>query len=1050
MVINNYIPTYEDRKEKKRGFWLKWILLGVLLLGVGAVIAALLYEAHTSKFQAREISSYAASLTYRLAPGPSDTIMFAGSGPFDKRLGYAQLPQLLDRARQRGMEIASQTRFSSALMDYTSRGYFTPYPEKAQAGLKIADCRDEIVYQSLYPRQVFASFESLPPLMVQTLLFIENRELLDTARIYMNPAVDWVRFSRAILLEAGRSIGLDYKTIGGSTLSTQMEKYRHSPSGITTDPREKLRQMVSASVRAYQGGPETFPARKALVLSYINSVPLSAAPGYGEVHGLADGLHVWFGGDFGEVSQLLRIPEAKGDSLLAQGLALRQVISLMIAQRRPTFYLSPAGRASLSALTASYLRLMAANGYISPALRDAGLNSEVAFRDFSVAAPVTPKETDKGALMVRSHLSGLLGAPLYDLDRLDLSATTTMQYDLQEQVTAYLDRLSDPDFVKATGLVGERLLSAGGTGQVRYSFNLFESTPQGNVVRVQTDNTDQPFDINEGSKLELGSTAKLRVFITYLEVIAEIHKRYEGASQLALRKALKKPQDNLTLWVLRYLDSAKDKSLPATLHAAMERRYSANPNEVFFTGGGQHTFHNFSSADNGRKPTVREALLESINLPFVRLMRDLVRYSTYQTAGNPAQLLANDRDPRRREYLTRFADREGSTYLLRFWRKYEGRKPEERLELLLSGLRQNPVRIAASYRYLYPETDSVTFGELLRKRLPGQKLTHKRVMELYHMYGPDAFNLPDQGYVARVHPLELWLLSYLRQHPDARWDDVVEASKDERQVVYAWLFRTRFKHARDSRIRTMLELDAFPDIQKRWEKLGYPFGKLVPSYATALGSSGDRPSALAELMGIILNNGVRRQTVRVEKLHFAANTPYETILQVPETTGKQVLAPEVAAAVREALADVVGSGTGRRLRGGFTTAAGQPLPVGGKTGTGDNRLVTVSRGGHRLTSRAMNRTATFVFFLGDRHFGTLTAFVPGRQADDFHFTSSLPIQVLRGMAPLLQPYLEPGANTLCRDIPEAAAMEGQLLTVQEGEQNAGMPGSTNAQQANSN
>jgi hypothetical protein len=35
-------------------------------------------------------------------------------------------------------------------------------------------------------------------------------------------------------------------------------------------------------------------------------------------------------------------------------------------------------------------------------------------------------------------------------------------------------------------------------------------------VRVQTDSTDQPFDINEGSKLELGSTAKLRVLTTYL------------------------------------------------------------------------------------------------------------------------------------------------------------------------------------------------------------------------------------------------------------------------------------------------------------------------------------------------------------------------------------------------------------------------------------------------------------------------------------------------------------------------------------------------------
>jgi beta-lactamase class A len=43
-------------------------------------------------------------------------------------------------------------------------------------------------------------------------------------------------------------------------------------------------------------------------------------------------------------------------------------------------------------------------------------------------------------------------------------------------------------------------------------------------VRVQTDTSDQALDINEGSKLELGSTAKLRVLTTYLEIVAELHE----------------------------------------------------------------------------------------------------------------------------------------------------------------------------------------------------------------------------------------------------------------------------------------------------------------------------------------------------------------------------------------------------------------------------------------------------------------------------------------------------------------------------------------------
>ncbi|MDQ3289672.1 MAG: transglycosylase domain-containing protein [Bacteroidota bacterium] len=1016
MLTTKSRSTQEDRKEKERVPRRKGIFLGILLLGLTTLLAAIVYEIKTSKLQAQKVSQYAATLSYNLKAGPSDSIVYPKDGPFDKRLGYSQLPQLLNRVQTHGMKIEYQTRFSPPLINYTSCGFFAPYREKYQAGLNIVDCQNKSVYQTPYPKHVYTSFDSIPPLVIQALLFIENREILDTTKPYLNPAIDWVRFTRAIIHEAAQTVGLDFERMGGSTLPTQIEKYRHSPGGYTAERREKLRQMVSASVRAYQDGPETLPARRELVLSYLNTVPLGAVSGYGEVHGLGDGLWVWFGADFNRVNKLLRMPEAKGDTLLAQGLALRQVLSLMIAQRRPYFFLRVKGRAELSVRSGSYLRLMEKNGHISPELREAGLAQKITFRDADLDPPVTPQEIDKGILMARTHLSELLEAPLYDLDRLDITATTTLQSDLQEKVSNYLNQLSDPEFARSVGLFGKQLLSPNHTQQVRYSFTLFQSTPQGNLVRVQTDNTDQPFDINEGSKLELGSTAKLRVFVQYLEVIAEIHKRYADQPVEALNKALAEPQDNLSRWVLNYLIKEDDKSLPAILRAALDRRYSASPWETFFTGGVLHTFHNFLNEGNRSRPTMREALLKSINLPFIRLMRDLVSYSTYQVVGKSVvQLMANDNDPRRKEYLRRFADREGRMYLRRFWDKYKDKSPDERFNIFINGLRQNPVRLAVVHRYLYPETDSVSFRKFLQDRLPFEILSEKRIMELYHRYGPEAYNLADQGYIAGVHPLELWLLNHLLHNPDANWEQVEEASQDERQEVYSWLLRTRYKQARDSRIRTILELDAFEDIHQRWQKLGYPFEQLVPSLATALGSSGDRPAALAELMGIILNKGVRQEKVRIEKLHFAARTPYETIVTWAPVEGEQVMAPEVAIAVQEALSGVVNKGTASRLQGGFTTADGSLLPMGGKTGTGDNRIFTVSVGGQRMTSRVVNRTATFVFFLGNNHFGTLTAFVPGSDAANFSFTSSLPVQVLRGMAPILEPYLEPGAETLCLD-----------------------------------
>ena len=49
----------------------------------------------------------------------------------------------------------------------------------------------------------------------------------------------------------------------------------------------------------------------------------------------------------------------------------------------------------------------------------------------------------------------------------------------------------------------------------RFSFTLFERSNGANLLRVQTDNVDRPFDLNEGARLDLGSTAKFRTLVTY-------------------------------------------------------------------------------------------------------------------------------------------------------------------------------------------------------------------------------------------------------------------------------------------------------------------------------------------------------------------------------------------------------------------------------------------------------------------------------------------------------------------------------------------------------
>ncbi|MEB0075657.1 transglycosylase domain-containing protein [Pseudomonas sp. CCI3.2] len=1002
-------------RRKRYGWRLFWLLLFIGLVALGFAVSS---EIHSSMLQAREFSRFSNELGYSMQKGPSNAIAYPGDGPFDKRLGYSALGEFLPRLLKRDYLITQQVRFSPDLLGYSQRGFFVPYQEKIQAGLSITDCRGSLLYQFVYPQQLYPDFTSIPPLVVNSLLFIENRDLLDPKQPRANPAVDWPRFAKAAISQVAKLFALGGQSAGGSTLATQLEKYRHSPDGLTQSGAEKLRQMISASVRAYQTGPQTMDARQRVVRDYLNSVPLSAVPGHGEVHGLAEGLRVWYGADFDVINQQLRASTGDRKSLAERGLALREVLSLVIAQRRPSHYLTR-GREELAQLTDSHIRLLAHNGVIDQALAGAALASAVTYRDWAQQPTIQLIETDKGISVARTRLSALLDRPLYDLDRLDLAATSTLQNSLQTSVSQYLQNLADPAFAGKLGLIGDHLLTPTNTAQVRYSFTLFERDPDGSRVRVQTDSTDQPFDINEGSKLELGSTAKMRVLTTYLEIISELHQRYAGQSLSALKKVPVDDSDRLTRWSIDYLIQNKDQNLSTMLAAALDRQYSANPDEGFFTGGGMHHFHNFRNEDNGRSPSLRDALRESINLPFIRLMRDLVRYSIYQSPSSSAQLLKDDDDPHRQEYLSQFADREGTVYLLRFWKRYKGKSTQERLATFLDSIHPTAIRMAAVHRYLLPEANQDTFNAFVRAHLAVGKvstdtLTDTRLDALYKNYGPGAYNLPDQGFIAKVHPLDLWLVGYLLKHPDAQFKEVVAASEMERQEVYSWLFKSRHKSARDTRIRTMLEIEAFTDIHKRWQRVGYPFDHLVPSLATAIGSSGDRPAALAELIGIIQNDGIRLPVLRIDSLHFAAGTPYETQLISNPDLGKRVLPSEVATAMREALSQVVDAGTAKRVQGSFKLADGSTLAMGGKTGTGDNRLESIGAGGRILGSKSINRTATFVFYIGDNHFGTLTAFVPGRAAEAFKFTSALPVQVLKGMAPILNPYLTPGTRTECQ------------------------------------
>ena len=992
MIFDNVRDTPYAAPPKPPVRYLPWLLVILVL----TLALAAYQESRVHFYQSTFWHWLAQKLNYRIENGASAQISFPNAGPFDKRYGYHQLPLWQTHLTQNGFNLSAQSRFSAGLQRYSNWGFNPPFIQQHYPALSLYGCKQDLLYQFNAPALRFNDLAEVAPVIVQSLLFIEDRDLLSPKHPRANPVVNLPRLGAATWSQLQRAIGIAAPAAGGSTLATQLEKYRHSPQGLTSDMADKFRQLVSASVKTYQTSTDTSAARRHIVLQYLNTVPLSATAGHGEVHGLGEGLMAWFGRDPAEVNRILRDNRS---ATAGQGLALRQVLALIIAQRRPSYYLLQ-GRADLEQLTNRHINLLQQQGVIDKPLATLALAQQLNFQtDTDIAQSL---DADfKASTMARSRLAQLLDINLYQLDRLDLSASTSIDIALQTEISQQLNQLTQFEQAKQAGLFGQRLLQSGQQQQVSYSFTLYQRTATGNKVRVQTDSTNQPFDFNNASKLELGSTAKLRVLISYLEIIAELHRLYAAESPDTLRYVDIAPQDNLSSWALSYLSQHPGIALDSMLQAAVQRRYSADPKESFFTGGGLHTFTNFNEEDDKLQPTIAEALQQSINLPFVRLLQDIVSYISYHGENSSYQLLQDDDHPRRDQYLRRFADREGITFLQRFWKKYQHKTAAERLQLFIQSSRQTPEPLAAAYLYIAPDSTTDSFNRLMQQQFD-HRLSATELSNLYQKYHQADFSLSDQAYIARSHPLELWLLRFMQQHSDASLETAIAASSTERQDTYQWLFKTRHRSARDNRIRSLLEIEAFWDLHQRWQRLGYPFDYLVPSLATALGSSGDRPAALAELMGIIVNEGKKRPTVRIEQLLFAEGTPYHSQFSRHADNSQQVLDKDIALIVKQLLQEVVSDGTARRLK---PQQQLNDLVLGGKTGTGDNRLVKLNTRGQPVSSTALNRTATFVFYLNDEHFGVLTAYVADTDASPFQFTSALPLQVLNNLLPVIQRHL---------------------------------------------
>ena len=135
-------------RKKAKSFRALYIALALALIGLVAT-KLVRDEVRTSKYQAQYLSAISEQLSYKLVPGSSASIRFPEYGPYDERLGYTSLPDIIGHLKINGFSVTSQASISPMMAELADYGFFSIYHEKSQAGLRITDKNDQVVFRLL-------------------------------------------------------------------------------------------------------------------------------------------------------------------------------------------------------------------------------------------------------------------------------------------------------------------------------------------------------------------------------------------------------------------------------------------------------------------------------------------------------------------------------------------------------------------------------------------------------------------------------------------------------------------------------------------------------------------------------------------------------------------------------------------------------------------------------------------------------------------------------------------------------------------------------------
>ncbi len=864
-----------------------------------------------------------------------------------------------------------------------------------QAGLTLQDADGQEMYSGRDPYRIYEKFEDIPKVLFQALAYVEDRTPLEEFRLPGdNPAINYQRALRAVVENSARRLGLRRKASGGSTIPVQNAKNEAWARGQTKNSADKASQFFMASVRMFDSdrGSTTDNLRYEF-LKYMNIVSLASHPKTGELRGWNDAMAIWFGNTtFNEILKGdLNHPEA--------ALAFRQAFTLVMAVQKPDALLRyREGFEDGQRRVDAFLPGLVKEGIIPAEFADRVGKVELKFEDVGKhpALAVAPKPV-KHVSTARLDLLKQLGfKQLYDLDRADVTATSTLYGNLNDEVASYLRQLNDPAFAESAGLVGARLLSPAAAPRVKWAL-MVQEIMDGNraLPRIKTDTYKGALDLNADGKLNMGSTQKLVMAWTYCTVMARLYDELKDRDAFQLLSTVAQERDHLTSWAVDYMQRTEpeQRSKIDFLEKALQRRYSAGP-QCFFTGGGQNCPSNFERSENGGYYSVEQSVWQSVNLATYRYTQDVQEHVKWHVLGNDPRLFDPETDDPdmqalRRKRLEEFAQYEGGVYQSRAFVAMQNKSPEQILSLLATRSRGTPVALMATFMSVYPDAPVETVLDFALSRcVRGCERDPEKLAKLYTNI--KGFDLNDRGYVAGVHPLWLQQAKLRTDNPVITLKESLAATRQDRLDIYKWLLKSKKTKTQNKAISIMLEQQAWKHIEELWRQgFDYPY-RLVPSLATCIGVSGSNTRIMSNFIATLLNGGCKVHVTPFSQLDIAKGTPFETIAKIDKAApGEQVMDPAVAAVVAKMARGNTEweKGTGRRLKGKARLQDGTELPIGGKTGTNDE--------GETLGVRV----AAWTGYIGPKLAMTMMAYVDDAKSTD-KFTSGL---IVRAVELMLKP-----------------------------------------------